>query len=440
MSLEERKPYIAKCPRCSQCKWLPAPKSQQFAPICPSIQYGNFHSYSAGGKGITAYALTEGRANYSEEMLRSVYACTMCGACDTACKTNFGDNVEPLDTLYALRARIVSSGHALPQHLAMMDDLRREGNPFGKPRLDRDRFARHLRLKNITQQSAEVYLHIGCEAAYDETQWPDLRFGIDLLQRANVDFAVAGNAELNSGGLAYDLGFQDEARALAEANAELIAASKATTIVTFCAESYAAFRNIYPRLGVSLGGVNIVHISEYLEALLRDKRLDLQAKVDAVVTYHDPCKLGRLSEPYQPWNGRWTKVLNVVNVADPPRNVLFGTGGNYEAPRRLLGMIEGISLAEMERSREFSYCCGGGGGAKEAFPEFAEKTARDRLTEAEATDASILVTSCSSCESHLRDVARRSGSRLQVMNLLGFLAAAACSMDVGQRATESTPC
>lgn len=436
MSLEERRPYIAKCPRCSQCKWVPAPKSQQFAPICPSIQYGNFHSYSAGGKGVTAYALSEGRIGYTEEMLKSVYACTMCGACDTACKTNFGDNVEPLDTLYALRTAIVEAGHALPKHVEVIEKLRRDGNPFGKPRLDRDAFARGLALKDITAQQADVFLHIGCDPAYDEGQWPQLHFAVDLLQRAGVDFGIAGNAEPHSGGLAFDLGFRDDALAFATATAELVAGSKAITMVTFCAEAYAAFKNIYPRLAVSLGDVRVLHISEYIEGLLRDGRLDLKAKGNATVTYHDPCKLGRLSEAYKPWSGKWSKVLNVVNIAEPARNVLFGNDGNYEAPRRLIGMVDGISVAEMERTREISYCCGAGGGAMEAYPDFAEKTARDRLTEAEATGASMLVTSCAKCESHLRDVARRCGSNLEIRGLLGFLAEAAGTPAAGQQAAE----
>lgn len=421
MSLEDRKRYIARCPRCSQCKWVPAPKSREFAPICPSIQYGKFHSYSAGGKGFTAYALTEGRVDISDEMLRSVYACTMCGACDTACKTNFGDNIEPLDTLYALRARIVQGGSVLSAHQTIIDNLRREGNPFGKPRRDRNRFARDLGLKDITLDRAEIFLHVGCAAAYDESEWPSLNFAVDVLRRANVDFGTAGNAEQASGGLAYDLGFQDEARELALANAKLINASGAATVVTFCAESYAAFRNIYPRLGVALGNVRILHVSEYLQELIDSGRLAFKAEIDAVVTYHDPCKLGRLSEPYTPWDGAWRTVLNVVQIAEPPRTVLFGTQGNYEAPRRLLEAIHGISLVEMERSREVSYCCGAGGGAAEAYPDFAEKTAGDRLAEADATGANILVTACSSCQRHLKQAAQRSGSRLKVRGLLELL-------------------
>lgn len=425
MSLEERRRYIARCPRCSQCKWVPAPKSQQFAPICPSIQYGNFHSYSAGGKGFTAYALSEKRIGYSEEMLRSIYACTMCGACDTACKTNFGDNIEPLDTLYALRAEVVKTGHALPAHLAIIDSIRREGNPFGKPRQDRMRFAQNLGLRDILKQRAEVFLHIGCAAAYDPSQWTSLRFGIDLLKRAGVDFGTAGNAELNSGGIAFDLGFQDEARKIAQANADLVAASKATTIVTFCSESYSAFKNIYPRLDVSLGGVRVLHISEFIQELMRSGKLQLEAQANVNVTYHDPCKLGRLSETYKPWKGEWRTVLNVVQIAEPARAVLFGTEGNYEAPRQLLKMIDGVSLIEMDRSREIAYCCGAAGGAKEAFPDFAEKTARDRLTEAEATGASVLVTSCSSCQSHLREAAKKAGMKLQVKGLLELLSESA---------------
>jgi Fe-S oxidoreductase len=254
-----------------------------------------------------------------------------------------------------------------------------------------------------------------------------LRFGIDLLKRAGVDFGIAGNAELNNGGLAYDLGFQDEAKAVAHANTEFIASLAATTLVTFCAESYATFKNIYPRLGLSLGGLKVLHISEYLDELFRSGRLEFATKADAVVTYHDPCKLGRLSEPYKPWDGEWRTVLNVVYIADPPRNVLFGVDGNYEAPRQLLRMIDGISLVEMERSREVAYCCGAGGGAKDAFPDFAEKTARDRLTEAEATGASVLVTSCSTCQRHLSDVAQKVGMKLQVKGLLELMSESALS-------------
>ncbi|TAL03616.1 MAG: (Fe-S)-binding protein [Rhodospirillaceae bacterium] len=425
MSLEERKRYIAKCPRCSQCKWVPAPKSQRFAAICPSIEYGKFHSYSAGGKGVTAYALAEGKAGYSETMVKSVYACTMCGACDTACKTNFGDNVEPLDTLYALRSHIAEAGHGPSQHAAIIDNLRREGNRWGKPRRDRGAWADGFGLKDITATPAEVFLHIGCASAYDPERWGETRFATGLLQRAGVDFGIAGNAETDCGSLAHDLGFRREALDFAKANAELILASKASVVVTLCAEAYAAFRNVYPRLGVSLGDVRILHISEYVETLLAEGRIDLKLAGDLVATYHDPCKLGRLSEVYEPWQGRWTQVLNVVTVADPPRKVLFGTQGNYDAPRQLMGRVVGLSLVEMERTREISYCCGAGGGAAETYPDFAEATARDRLSEAEATGANVLITACSGCEVHLRRTAEATGSVMKVRSLLGLLAEAA---------------
>ncbi|MBI3376634.1 MAG: (Fe-S)-binding protein [Betaproteobacteria bacterium] len=421
MSLETRKRYIERCPRCSQCKWLPAPKSQRFASVCPSIQYGNFHSYSAGGKGFTAYAMLENRIGYSAEMLRSVFACTMCGACDTSCKTNFGDNIEPLDTLYELRARVVRDGKSLPAHVELIDNLRRVGNPFGKPSQERARWAEGLNLKDITKQRADVFLHIGCTPAYDEAEWRSLQFCAELLKNAKVDFGVAGNAEQSSGGLAFDLGFQEDARRLAEASAKLVVASGAKTLVTCCAESYAAFKNGFPRLGVSLGGLRVLHITEYLDELIRDGRLKPRSSANALVTYHDPCKLGRLSETYTPWQGEWRRVLNVMYIAVPPRPVLYGTEGNYDAPRRLLQSIAGVEVVEMERSREYSYCCGAGGGAKEAYPDFAEKTAGDRLTEAEATGASVMVTACATCQRHLSAVANKQGSKLRVKGLLEML-------------------
>lgn len=421
MSIEDRKEYIGRCPRCSQCKWMPSPRSQQFAPVCPSIQFGNFHSYSASGKGFTAYGLAEKRIGYSPELLRSVYACTMCGACDSACKTNQGDNVEPLDTLYELRAHIVADGQALPEHRAMVDSLVTYGNSLGMPRKERARFADGLAIKDATSEAVGVLLYVGSAAAYDQDQWPALRFAISAMTRAGIDVGFLGNAEIDSGGLAFDIGFREEALLLARQVAALVADSKAHTLVTFDADALAAFRNLYVRMGVSLGDVRIVHISDYLLELIESGAIVFDLEGERTVTYHDPCKLGRLSEPYEPWNGTWQTVLNVVHIAEPPRRVRYGTGGVYDAPRALIGKVRGARLVEMERNREFAYCCGAGAGAADAYPDFARQAGGDRLAEAEATGASVLVTSCAGCQRHLQEVARARGSALEVKGLLDFL-------------------
>lgn len=424
MSLQDRRQYQESCIRCSQCKFVPAPKSREYASLCPSMDHGQFHAYSGGGKVITSYALMEGKAAVTERLVNSVFACTMCGACDTACKTNEGDNVEPLDTLYELRAHLADQGHVPALMQTLMERLRRDGSHHG-PQAERSRWAEGLGLKDATRERVDVLLHVGGSNAFDTHQWDQLYVLVRLLRAASVDFGVAFDAERDAGGLAYDLGFQDDARTLAQHQQRLLKASGASVLLSACAEDYAAFRNLYPRLGVSLQDVRVVHSTDFLEELLAAGKLQLRTQGEGKFTYHDPCRLGRLSEPYTPWQGQWITVLNTMAVPDSPRPVLYGNGGNYEAPRRLLQRVQGLQLVEMERNREFAYCCGAAAGAAQTYPAMADGAALTRLREAKATGASTLVTACAGCQRHLGAVAAAHGIELQVQGVLDVLANAA---------------
>lgn len=423
MALEDRRFYQEQCTRCSQCKFVPMPQSQAFSSACPSIDHGQFHAFSGGGKLITAYALTAGQARINQRLIESVYACTMCGACDTLCKTNQGDSVEPLDTLYELRATLAADGHVPPAHAELMHKLRAQGTHLGQ-RDQRSLWAEGLQLKDATRERVQVLLHVGSSNAYDRAAWPQLHTLVRLLKAAGVDFGIAYDAESDAGGLAYDLGFQDDARRLAQSQAERVQRSGATVLLSACAEAYAAFRNHYPRLGVSLGDVRVVHSTDFLEELLEGGKLSLQVASDLTVTYHDPCRLGRGSEPFVPWQGEWIPVMNTMLASDSPRPVRFGNGGNYEAPRRLLSRVQGLKLVEMERNRQFAYCCGAGAATPQAYPQMADMAAVNRLREAEATGATCVVTACSGCERHLANAARAHGMAIQVRSVFDLLGAA----------------
>ncbi|HWH81517.1 MAG TPA: (Fe-S)-binding protein, partial [Burkholderiaceae bacterium] len=219
-----------------------------------------------------------------------------------------------------------------------------------------------------------------------------------------------------------DLGFQDDALQLANSHAQLVRQSGASVLLSACAEAYAAFRNHYPRMGVALAGVRVVHSTDFLDELLHSGKLSLSVSNALTVTYHDPCRLGRLSEPFKPWKGEWITVMNTMLASDSPRPVRFGNDGNYEAPRRLLGRVQGLELVEMERNRQFAYCCGAGAAAPQAYPKMADMAAINRLREAEATGASCVVTACAGCQRHLADAARAHGMAIEVRSVLDLLA------------------
>lgn len=421
MALEDRRGYQEACTRCSQCKFIPMPDSQEFSGICPSIDYGIFHAYSASGKVITSYALREGKAKVTPKLVESVYACTVCGGCDISCKTNMGEEVEPLDTIYALRAHLAKQGH-LPAALAqMIERLRQDGSHLGA-RTERSRWAEGLGIKDATREPVAVLLHVGADNAFDRAQWPQLQGLVRMLRAAHVDFGIAYDAESDAGDLAFDLGFQDDVLALAKHQQRLLQQSGAQVLLAASAGAYAAFRAFYPRLGVSLDGVRILHTTEFVDDLLKSGRLRLSAAAPLKATYHDPCHLGRLSEPYKSWNGKQITVLNTMVVPDSRRQVRFGNGGLYEAPRRLLQRIEGLQLVEMERNRQFAYCCGAAAGVAQAYPEMAQKAAVNRLREAQKTGASCVVTACAGCQCHLAATAAAHAIDIEVRGVFDLLA------------------
>lgn len=419
MALEDRRQYQQACTRCSQCKFVPMPASKVFSSICPSMDHGHFHAFSGGGKVITSYALLEGKAEITPALVDSVFSCTMCGACDSACKTNMGENIEPLDTLYELRAYLAKLGQVPRSTSQLVAQLVSEGSPYGL-RAQRNRWVDNLHIKDAPTQGAQVLLYIGGSMAYEQSQWPQLRLLVSLLEEAQIDFGI-DFAETDAGGLAYDLGFREESLTLAQGVEKRLRQSGATLLLAASAEDYAAFKGIYPRLGVNLESVQVLHASEYIFELVRDGRLDLRAGLDARVTFHDSCRLGRLSETYHQWSGAWQTVLNTVPVPEPRRPARFGNGGNYEAPRNLLRRA-GVNIAEMERNRQFAYCCGAGAGADSCYPEMAEQAALQRLAEAQATGVDCVVTACAKCQLHMAGVARKHGVQMDVQDVFELIA------------------
>jgi Fe-S oxidoreductase len=158
----------------------------------------------------------------------------------------------------------------------------------------------------------------------------------------------------------------------------------------------------------------VVHSVEIIDRLIQGGTLKFKKQIPMKVTWHDPCHSGRGGEKQNIWEGERLKW----GLSDPPRERNFGADGVYDAPRNILKALPGIELVEMERIREFSWCCGAGGGVKSAFPEFALESALERIDEAKATGAGALVTSCPWCESNLADALVAGGSKMKLYSLV----------------------
>ncbi len=420
MTLEDCREDLEWCSRCSMCKFIPMEviSGYDFATVCPSIAKYNFHSYSAGGKLNMALAMLDGRIDYTDKLVEMIYQCQICGACDVSCKYN--RDMEPLEALYEFRMKCVGDGQLVPAHMIVIDGLKREDNMMGGSKSQRGDWAKGLDVKDITAEKVEVYFHAGCRYCFDKELWPAARGAVGLLLKAGVDVGIMGKEEACCGGRSYEIGYQGELTKYAEHNMEMLKVAGVKILVTSCADCYYAFKVLYHKIGKKLD-VEVLHITEYLERLLKEGKLKPAKKVPMVVTYHDPCHLGRMGEPWIPWEGVRTKGSGQFVLHEPPKEFRRGTHGIYEPPRNILKSIPGLRLVEMVRIRERAWCCGAGGGVIDAFPDFALWTALERVNEAKSTGAEAIVTACPWCKRSLSDAIEESGDGLRIYDVVEIL-------------------
>ncbi|MFC2045296.1 (Fe-S)-binding protein [Chloroflexota bacterium] len=392
LGIEEYKRQATKCVRCSFCKYIDMNwiKSMRFARQCPiNTRYG-FDLYSAHGLLYAALAELDGQLEFTPKFVDALYHCTLCGACDSRCKRNL--DIEVLQVIETLRSRYVEQGNnLLPEHKTMADNILKTRNEYGEPHEDRFKW---LPDKSKPAQKADVVYFVGCNSAYRQ---PELAAAtVKLFDLTGTQFMLLAD-EWCSGNYVLATGQIDLARELAEHNVKAIQDSGAKTVITSSAECYKSIKVDFPKLlGKSTEDMPyvVLHITEYINQLIEDGKLQFKKSLPMKVTYHDPCNLGRLSEPWQEWEPKYDGPIPVG------KNWRRGDKGIYDPPRNVLKGIPGLELVEMERNRSNAWSVGNCGGVALAFPDFAMWTAGELIEEARATGAEAIVT-CSPDEKEL---------------------------------------
>lgn len=420
MTWEDYEHDMQRCIRCSYCKWIPWRyiRNRSYMQGCPSVSRYNWHAYSAGGKFNMAYSLLRGRIEISEASLDILYKCQMDGSCDISCKLQ--NDIEPLQLMQELRIKCVGEGQLLPQHEPFIRNLRKEDNMMLKPRGERGDWAEGLDVKRATEEKVEVLYYAGCRYSYDKELWPIARAGVKLLQQAGVDVGIMAGDESCCGGRAYELGYVGETIKFAEHQAESFRSAGVKTLVTPCADCYGTFKVLYDKLDKNLG-IEVYHLTQYIAKLIQDDKIEFTKEVPLTVTYHDPCHLGRLGEPWIHWEGKEVKKDALLICHDPPKKFRRGGNGEYEAPRQILRSIPGLKLVEMYRIKEYAWCCGAGGGVIDTFPEFSIWTGIERLKEAHAVGAKALVSACPWCKRNFLDAAKATDDKIEVYDIIELI-------------------
>ena len=376
------------CNHCGQCKWiLPAKmKGWDFTEICPLHHYFNFDACSGQGLISIAKERMQGKLDYGDGLETMLYTCTVCGACDINCKSV--RDMEVLDTILALREDCADAG-ALPEVLkCKAENTETFHNIYGLPHADR--FA-WLPEGFRDDPEADTALFIGCSVY----RYPDTALAaIRILHTGGIKFKLLYEDEWCCGAALWRSGMRKGAEKLIHRNVETFRRHGIKTVITACAECFGAFQAGYPRFCDT--DFETFHIMQVAEKLLKDGKLRLRSDGEPLrAVYHDPCMLGRLSEKYVPWSGE----IKPYGLHVPEKQWRRGENGVYEPPREILRATPGVTLSEMVRNNEESYCCGA--TAADVDPEFAACTANERRREAKAAGAEVIISACPFCRDAL---------------------------------------
>jgi heterodisulfide reductase subunit D len=363
------------CAQCGACR-----------DVCPAFRQLGWESSSPRGRMSVVKDLTTKKPGVSaatDEQVRTLCQCTMCGACREICAAR----INTTDLWLEARAALAGQGKALSQFSRLAEGLRDAKNIASFDNETRLEWADDLDEGDVLDPQAEkveVLYYVGCMASFYPRSSQVALAMAEVMKEADVRFAALGGEEWCCGFPFEASGHPEEARAFQKHNLERILASGVKKVVTGCPT---CFHTLNHDLGDAFreAGIELLHETQFLLELIREDRLQLGG-LSKIVTYHDPCDLGRNS-------------------------------GIYDEPREILRSIPDLTLVELHSSGEGSACCGGGGNLQTVDPGLTDKIADARVDEIVQSGAEIVVSACQQCEQVLAAAIQRRGLKVRVMDI-----------------------
>jgi heterodisulfide reductase subunit D len=381
------------CTRCGEClTWCPVYDQDAKESIIPRTKIRDFLKIVKSQQGLLHKIMKQERLGEPfkkliraifryrdisdeviEEFARNLYECSTCGQCHVVCPAN----IDTVTLWEDIRQLIVEAGYGpLESQQTLVKSVKSYDNPWQQPRQARTKWARRAKKeqlitdlpREIKKTNAKVLLFFGCTAVYDVNVKQIAINTINILESLGVDYGCLGGNEKCCGSVLLRMGDKEFERIAAD-NIKTFNNLNIQTLVTSCSGCFKTIRDDYPHVGKL--NFEVLHIVEYLQRLREQGKLKFITPVEKVITYHDPCHLGRAT-------------------------------GVFDEPRLIIEAIPGLELVEMPRSREYSRCCGAGGGLKAGYPDIQNKMAQRRVKEAEATGAQELVSACPFCYAGLQ--------------------------------------
>ena len=316
-------------------------------------------------KALTEWMLTE----------EAAWSCTTCGYCVEVCPVG---NEPMIDILRARQDLVMMESKFPKDAMETFEKLENYGNPWGLSPQDRENWMDGFDVPLMREKkNADVLYWAGCSGAYDSRGRDISQSVANIMNEAGVDYACLGNEETCTGDSARRIGNEYLFQTMAEQNKETFDQYDFKKIVTQCPHCFTTLKNDYAEMGIEL---DVVHHSQFIDELIKEKKIEPKPYIDEDITFHDPCYLGRHNDEY-----------------DAPRNVLQSV------------LKEG-SIKEMKQTRSESFCCGAGGGNMWYEIKTGDRINQNRVNQAVDTDAKTIAAACNFCNIMLEDGVKTTGN------------------------------
>ena len=311
----------------------------------------------------------------------TVYRCTLCGRCQEVCPSG----ISLKDIWLSLRQDLVHS-NAYPDKVDMIkENVLSNHNVFDEDNEERAEWVEDLDdppEHGHIKDSAEIVYFTGCVAAYFPMAQQIPLSLVEIFESADVDFTLLGEDEYCCGFPFLGAGLRDRVNEVIDHNVEAVKRKNAKKVVFACPSCYRMWKEYYPP------EFELYHVTQYIKHLLKDK-LKLKT-INKVVTYHDPCDLGRGSR-------------------------------EYDAPRDIINAIPGVKMVEMENNRENCTCCGGGGNLEMIDAGLVKEIAGEKIKQVLDTGADAVITSCQQCVRTMKGYVRLKKIKLEVLDIVELI-------------------
>ncbi|MEU3054815.1 (Fe-S)-binding protein [Streptomyces griseus] len=316
-----------------------------------------------------------------------LWSCTTCGACVEQCPVD----IEHIDHIVDMRRYQVMIESSFPSEAGtMLKNLEKKGNPWGLAKKARVEWTKEVDFevpivgKDVEDLTEVDYLYwVGCAGALEDRAKKTTKAFAELLHMAGVKFAIMGGDEKCTGDSARRLGNEPLFQQLGQENVAMLNMAygeddedettkkpkSSKKIVATCPHCFNTIANEYPQLG---GEYEVIHHTQLLQHLIDEGKLIPVTPVEGLITYHDPCYLGRHNKIYTP-------------------------------PREIIAKVPGLRNEEMHRHKERGFCCGAGGARMWMEERIGKRVNNERVDEALALNPDIVSTACPFCLVMLTD-------------------------------------